>query len=296
MATDTPDPATRARLPDLVLAGENLYGQAGGAQPQAALALRQKYLAWHSDLLQLLNTRFDDELVAKGYETRRWELVLGGQVADDQLIRTILGDLDAVLPRLRALLEDPSAAPARVLPDPRSVGVAVYDANVLFPKHLRYLLLGLGAHGVVRARWSRQLLKEAAGNLAGHLRGDSLEDLGRWIRDDTGVVRVGLVEGYERWCEDIQLPDDGDVHVVAAAIECGATQIVTSNLKDFPDEVLKPYGITAVDPDTFALTCIDANPVLADRIVADHPDPSRLLDRLEGELPRSVAALRELRS
>jgi hypothetical protein len=73
-----------------------------------------------------------------------------------------------------------------------------FEANCLFAKHIRHLLLGSAVYGIVRARWSRELLKETAGNLAGKLRGDSLEDLGRWPRDEIDLVRDGLVEGYER--------------------------------------------------------------------------------------------------
>ncbi len=170
----------------------------------------------------------------------------------------------------------------------------MYDANCLFSKHVRYVLLGFAVHGVVGARWSRRLLEEAAGSLARTLRGDSLEDLGRWLKHETNLVRGGLVEGYERWASTVRLPDPDDVHVVAAAIQSGATTIVTSNLKDFPAAELVRHSIAAVDPDSFVLACIAANPVIAERIVSEHPDPRRLLAMIEQELPLATERLRSL--
>ncbi len=184
--------------------------------------------------------------------------------------------------------------PERAVARPGSVGVAVYDANCLFSKHLRYLLLGLAVYGVAYGRWSRKLLEETAASLAGKLRGDSLEDLGHWLKTETGLVRDGLVAGYERWIDLVELPDAADAHVVAAAIECGAPTIVTANLRDFPADALARFDIEAVDPDTFVVRCIDANPVIVARLVEDAPAPDRLLERLERDIPHAVERLRKL--
>lgn len=188
----------------------------------------------------------------------------------------------------------PDAVPPRAIADPGTVGVAVYDATCLFSKHGRYLLLGFAVHGVVLARWSRRLLEETAASLAGQLRGDALEDLGRWIKTETDLVRDGLVEGYERWLDHVELPDADDRHVAAAAIECGATTIVTSNLRDFPPDQLLPLGIHAVDADQFALACIEVNPAAAELVVAGHPKPEEFLQRLGAALPQSARYLAEL--
>jgi len=72
--------------------------------------------------------------------------------------------------------------------------------------------------------------------------------------------------------------------------------IVTANLRDFPAEVLSRFNIEAVDPDTFVVRCIDANPVVAARLVEDAPAPDRLLERLERDIPHAVGYLRELLS
>lgn len=45
-----------------------------------------------------------------------------------------------------------------------------------------------------------------------------------------------------------------DRHVVAAAVECGAHVIVTSNLKDFPPAALLKCGVESRHPDSFLLS------------------------------------------
>jgi hypothetical protein len=172
--------------------------------------------------------------------------------------------------------------------------MAVFDANCLFSKHPRHLLLGFSVHGIVIGRWSRALLAEAAGSLAKQLRGDSLADLGSWLKHEADLVRDGLVDDYQRWFDQIQLPDASDVHVVAAAIQCGATIIVTENVKDFPPECLAQFGLEAERSDALAVRCINANPVLATRVVTDHPNPVRFLERLRLSLPEAAGLLTDL--
>ena len=51
-----------------------------------------------------------------------------------------------------------------------------------------------------------------------------------------------LVTGYEPLIEALTLPDPDDRHVLAAAILCGAQQIITENLADFPEDALAPFS------------------------------------------------------
>ena len=69
---------------------------------------------------------------------------------------------------------------------------------------------------------------------------------------------VGLLEGVPH------LPDLNDRHVVAVAIAARAEVIVTANLKDFPPELLEPYGILVQHPDDFLVHQFHLDP---DRIV-----------------------------
>ena len=60
-----------------------------------------------------------------------------------------------------------------------------------------------------------------------------------------------------------KLPDEGDRHVIAAAIKTKADVIVTENLKDFPRKVLAQYGIEAKSSDEFIADAINLSPSLA---------------------------------
>jgi predicted nucleic acid-binding protein len=64
-------------------------------------------------------------------------------------------------------------------------------------------------------------------------------------------VRDAKVTGYENLIENLTLPDPDDRHVLAAAIRCNADAIITSNLKDFPEQTLSSYGIDVIHPDDF---------------------------------------------
>jgi hypothetical protein len=58
----------------------------------------------------------------------------------------------------------------------------------------------------------------------------------------------------------LTLPDMNDRHVLAAAIRCNASVIVTFNQKDFPCTELEPFGIEAQHPDEFVENLFDLDP------------------------------------
>lgn len=78
-----------------------------------------------------------------------------------------------------------------------------------------------------------------------------------------------LVLGYESLIPSINLPDEGDKHVLAAAIVSSACVIVTCNLKDFPSTVLNQYGIEARHPDEFIRHLLDIHPAVVCSAVKD---------------------------
>ena len=83
-------------------------------------------------------------------------------------------------------------------------------------------------------------------------------------------VRDALVKDYEPFIPGLTLPDENDRHVLAAAIKGNAQVIVTYNLKDFPEETLKPYGIQAQHPDEFITHLIDLDFYRVCRAVRQH--------------------------
>lgn len=69
-----------------------------------------------------------------------------------------------------------------------------------------------------------------------------------------------LVTGFESLDAGLSdLPDADDRHVPAAVTHCGAQESVRFNERDFPDAVLRPYGIRAVHPGVFAEHLPDLN-------------------------------------
>jgi hypothetical protein len=114
-------------------------------------------------------------------------------------------------------------------------------------------------------------------------------------------VRDCLVTGYESLIDAVTLPDPTDRHVLAAAIKAGVDVIVTFNLKDFPEESLKPYGIEVQHPDDFLTYQLDLAPnivcVAAKRHRASLKNPPKdveeYLETLESQgLAQTVAGLR----
>lgn len=65
------------------------------------------------------------------------------------------------------------------------------------------------------------------------------------------------MEGFDSLIPGLALPDPDDRHVLAAAIRCGANVIVTFNERDFPAELLAPYGIESQHPDEFVDNLLD---------------------------------------
>lgn len=142
---------------------------------------------------------------------------------------------------------------------------AIYDACVLYPAPLRDFLMWLGLSGRYRARWSRDIHEEWKRNLLLKRQDLTREQLDRTSDLMDRAIPDGLVEGYEYLIAGLNLPDPDDRHVLAAAIRCGASVIVTFNQRDFPIEALAPFGIESQHPDEFVdnLFDLDAAAVVA---------------------------------
>jgi hypothetical protein len=111
-----------------------------------------------------------------------------------------------------------------------------------------------------------------------------------------------LVTGYEDLIEGLRLPDPNDWHVLAAAIRGCADVIVTRNVRDFPADVLRPFGIEAQHPDEFVVHLLDLAPGLVVDAARLHREslknPAKTaeeyLEMLEAEgLTETVAILRD---
>lgn len=137
---------------------------------------------------------------------------------------------------------------------------AVYDACVLYPAPLRDFLMWLGLSGRFRARWSAQIHEEWKSNLLKNRSDLTREQVNRTAELMDRAIPDGLVTGHESLIPGLNLPDENDRHVLAAAIRCNASVIVTFNEKDFPQSALGVYGIEAQHPDVFAENLLDLDP------------------------------------
>jgi len=181
-----------------------------------------------------------------------------------------------------------------------STFTVVYDACVLYPAALRDLLVHLALTGAYRARWSTQIHREWTRNLLEN-RPDLLPaQLERTVELMNLAVPDCLISDYEPLMAGLDLPDLDDRHVLAAAIKCGASVIVTYNLKDFPYEVLRSFGIEAQHPDAFLSDIWDLDQaavlqaVRKQRTSLRNPqlDASQLLDILrQQQLPEITTQL-----
>src|SRR5437016_1991683 len=117
----------------------------------------------------------------------------------------------------------------------------------------------LAVVGAYEPRWTEEIHAEWMRNVLKDRPDVTAEQLARTRRLMDLVHSKCLVIDYETRIHDLQLPDENDRHVLAAAIEAGATLIVTFNLSDFPRVTLQPYGIRALSPDAFLETLFNNN-------------------------------------
>ncbi|MDO5621595.1 MAG: PIN domain-containing protein [Paracoccus sp. (in: a-proteobacteria)] len=170
---------------------------------------------------------------------------------------------------------------------------AVLDACVLFPTVLREILTETAAAGAYSPLWSQRILDEWTG-AAHRLGADQARVAGVEAalladRFPAAMVRPTAIPAAD-------LPDSGDLHVLAAAISGDAQLIVTANLRDFPRRVLADYGLRAIHPDAFLLDlpAVLVAPAVASthaRVLAAGGDmtPREMLKR--ARLPRLARAL-----
>lgn len=145
---------------------------------------------------------------------------------------------------------------------------AVIDACVLFSPLKRNLILSLAEAELFRVRWSAEILDETRDATEEFFQKKGCLD---WEDRSERAVQAmcqafddAIVSDFEELGSKIgELPDEGDRHVIAAAIKCKADVIVTENTKDFPRDILERYGIEAKTADEFIADAIDLNAGLA---------------------------------
>jgi len=141
--------------------------------------------------------------------------------------------------------------------------IAVYDACVLYPFHLRNLLIQCAVDRLVDARGTDAIHDEWIRSLATGSSAVSLERLQRTRDLMNTVLPDATVSGYEAYLDKVSLHDPDDRHVVAAAIAAGASLIITWNVRDFPPGELAEHKLRCQTPDTLLMNLYADLPDLA---------------------------------
>jgi predicted nucleic acid-binding protein len=152
-----------------------------------------------------------------------------------------------------------------------------------------------------RPLWSDRVQKEWTDALARHRPDLPREKIERVRALMEQHIPEATVEDYEALVGQLTLPDDGDRHVLAAAIKGNAEILVTANLKHFPAPALAPYGIEVLHPDEFVLRLVERAPARVLAAARDHrqslKNPAKSVEEYLGALEKlglvgTVAALR----
>jgi len=178
----------------------------------------------------------------------------------------------------------------------------VLDACTLYPAPLRDLLMETAAMGLFRVKWTDEIHDEWIRNLLADRPSLDAAKLARTRELMNEAVPDSLIRGHMSLVAGLDLPDEDDRHVLAAAIHCSADAIVTFNLKDFPAKTLARYNIEPQHPDDFLLHQFGLNEAAvlnaARRCRERLKNPPRnvedyLLALERCGLPQSVAHLRD---
>jgi len=154
--------------------------------------------------------------------------------------------------------------------------VAVFDACILYPFHLRNIVVQAAVDRLVEARWTDAIHDEWIRNLvagAPAIPSDRLQATRRLMNE---ALPMAMVSEYEHHVPTVKLPDPNDRHVAAAGIEANASVILTWNLRHFPARELKKFGLRAETPDALLSSLYDEVP---DLIVGSLANARRNLKR-----------------
>jgi len=127
----------------------------------------------------------------------------------------------------------------------------VIDACVLAVFAVADLMLLIAEFSVLfTPRWTGRILEEMH---RAHLKfGWGVKRAASFLACLDPAFRDARVVNYEPWVEHCT-NDEGDRHVLAAAIKGKVLRIITFNLRDFAPEALAPWGVVAVHPNDYLL-------------------------------------------
>lgn len=133
----------------------------------------------------------------------------------------------------------------------------VLDTNVIYPVIIRDLLFWFAHYDLYTPKWSKHIFDEWYNVM--QRKGVEPDEAKKRVEKANLAFPDALVNNYESLIDTLNLPDEKDRHVLAAAIKTDAHLIVTNNIKDFPNELLCNYGLKAKTADDFLTDIIDLN-------------------------------------
>lgn len=133
----------------------------------------------------------------------------------------------------------------------------ILDTNVVYPVIIRDVLFWFAYYDLYTPKWSEHIFDEWEKVMKE--RGVSEEDARLRISKANLAFPDALVQNYNGLIPHLELPDENDRHVLAAAIKANANLIVTNNIKDFPLEYLQTFSLSAKTADDFLTDIIDLN-------------------------------------
>ena len=137
----------------------------------------------------------------------------------------------------------------------------VLDTNVIYPIDIRDLLFWFASFDLYTPKWSKHIFTEWESVMKRKMVPNDI--ISSRIAKAQLAFTDALVENYEPIVASLSLPDEKDRHVLAAAIKTNANVIVTNNIKDFPEDYLNTFGLSAKTADDFLTDTIDLNNEIA---------------------------------
>ena len=135
------------------------------------------------------------------------------------------------------------------------------DTNVIYPIEIRDIIFWFAHYNMFTLKWSDHIFDEWVAVMRRKNISDS--EIRKRISNAREAFPDANVENYHGLMDMINLPDEKDKHVLAAAIKANADIIVTNNLKHFPKKYLSQFGIEVKSADEFLSDIIDLNLKLA---------------------------------
>lgn len=139
--------------------------------------------------------------------------------------------------------------------------ICVLDTNVIYPIEIRDLLFWFAHYELYTPKWSKHIFDEWIDVM--RRKGLPEMEINKRVEKANRAFPDAMVKNYDSLIDSLDLPDEKDRHVLAAAIKTNANLIITENLKDFPDVLLESYGLSAKGADDFLTDIIDLNPQTA---------------------------------